>query len=292
MGTVHGGALSGEAAGPGQGEHGVRPDPPALPPVSGEAEGPGQRWALAEAAGLIVALGLSEVVSDELWPSIGLGLHAVLLGVLIWRGSLAADPRQQRFYLAAAVLPLVRILSFSISPQWLTGIWFYVATESLLLVAGLSVAYGLRLSWRAIGLGAPRHGWLALLTIASGVGAGWLESHILHVTPLASGLSLGQVWLPAILLVLFTGFTEEITFRGVLQPVAAGWLGPAVGVAFTALSWGLLHTGWNSPLDVVFVCAVGALWGWARQRDDSVVGTSLAHGVANVMLFLVMPFVR
>lgn len=250
------------------------------------------RAGLVEAAALVVALGVAELVSAGPWTLLGLWLHAALLAALIVRAALAADPRQARFYLAAAVLPLVRLLSLAVAPHAFGGVWRYVVPEALVLVAGLSLAHALQLSGRAMGVQWPRRGWAMWLAVASGLLGGWLVGRVLHVVPLAGALAAAGAWWWPVLFLLLAGFAEELTFRGVVQPVAVEWLGPVAGVAFMALSWGLLQVGWGSPLDVLIACGLGAVWGWARQRDGSLLGPAVAHGLANVLVFAALPFLR
>jgi membrane protease YdiL (CAAX protease family) len=96
--------------------------------------------------------------------------------------------------------------------------------------------------------------------------------------------------LPGLLLIVFTGFSEEWLFRGLIQTTACNWLGPLAGVVFTAAGWSLLHIGWNSGLDVAYVFSIGLFWGWIRLKTESTWATSLAHGLANVVLFLILPW--
>jgi len=47
----------------------------------------------------------------------------------------------------------------------------------------------------------------------------------------------------------------------------------------------------RSLLDVLFVGVVGLFFGWVVHRTRSLLGVTLAHGLTNIILFLVMPFV-
>jgi membrane protease YdiL (CAAX protease family) len=58
-----------------------------------------------------------------------------------------------------------------------------------------------------------------------------------------------------------------------------------------ALFFGVLHVGYQSLVDVIFVTGVGLLFGWIVLRTRSIIGVTLAHGLTNIMLFLIMPFV-
>jgi membrane protease YdiL (CAAX protease family) len=103
-------------------------------------------------------------------------------------------------------------------------------------------------------------------------------------------LEWAEVWLPALILMACTGFGEELVFRGLLQQVASDalgrWAGPYVAVLFA-----VLHVGYLSFADVVFVFAIALFFGWAADRSRSIVGVTVAHGLINIALFLVVPFI-
>jgi len=56
-----------------------------------------------------------------------------------------------------------------------------------------------------------------------------------------------------------------------------------------AVVFAVLHVGYQSLPDVIFVLNVALFFGLARMVTDSIVGASLAHGLTNVLLFLTMP---
>jgi len=41
---------------------------------------------------------------------------------------------------------------------------------------------------------------------------------------------------------------------------------------------------------VLFVFAVAMFFAWAVKRTGSLLGVTLAHGITNIMLFVVIPF--
>jgi membrane protease YdiL (CAAX protease family) len=52
----------------------------------------------------------------------------------------------------------------------------------------------------------------------------------------------------------------------------------------------VLHIGYLSILDVVFVFLVGLLFSLFALRTKSIVGVTIAHGAVNISLFLLLPF--
>jgi LysM repeat protein len=135
----------------------------------------------------------------------------------------------------------------------------------------------------------PRALSIQLLIGLSGILLGYIEYLILRPDPLVAELSLKQVWLPILILLVFTGLLEELIFRGVLQTNAVERLG-RLGILYVAIVCTVLHLGYNSLLDIFFVFAVALLFGLLTFRTGSLLGVSLSHGLTNVALYLVFPF--
>ena len=56
-----------------------------------------------------------------------------------------------------------------------------------------------------------------------------------------------------------------------------------------AAFFAVMHIGYASILDVLFVFAVGLLFAWFVDRTNSIFGVTIAHGLTNIGLFLVWP---
>jgi hypothetical protein len=65
--------------------------------------------------------------------------------------------------------------------------------------------------------------------------------------------------------------------------------GEKAGVIGVTAVYALLHIGWLSMLDVIFVFAIGLFFGFLTLKTGSIIGVSLSHGITNVLLFLAMP---
>ena len=237
------------------------------------------------AAALVLAL--AEYLVAFVAPGWGLAIHAALMLAFMARSALS-DGRTHELYLALSVLPLIRVLAIAM-PFWLTDQTMHFALVNLPLIAAAIVAARLLgYGRRELGL---RLGFLPwqLAILATGPLIGYLERLIIQPPALAADLSLQAVWWPALSLLLFTGFSEELLFRGVLQTAAVRALGARWGIVTVALLFGILHIGWQSALDVAFVTVVGLFFGWAVYRTRSILGVTFAHGIANIVLFIVLP---
>ena len=94
--------------------------------------------------------------------------------------------------------------------------------------------------------------------------------------------------LHALILLVATGFAEELIFRGVLQRVCGvvfgGW-----GLVYVSALFAVLHVGYLSAADVAFVFAIAMFFSWVVKRTGSLLGVTLSHGITNIFLFLVVP---
>lgn len=133
-----------------------------------------------------------------------------------------------------------------------------------------------------------------LLIGLMGVGLGVVEYLILASEPLVVDPTLQNAWLPALILLLSTGFVEEFIFRGVMQRAAVevfgGW-----GIVYVSLLFAVLHIGWieaANPLswvDIIFVFVIALFFGWVVKKTGSLFGVTLSYGLTNIMLFIVAP---
>jgi membrane protease YdiL (CAAX protease family) len=218
-------------------------------------------------------------------PTSGMMVHAgLLIGLLVYSAGVG-DAAAQRLALALALAPMTRLVSLMLPlAQFPQATWYPLVSIPLLL-ATAQAARQLGLRPRAIGLclGAwPRQ----VLFIGCGLGIGALEYAILR-PPIRPG-SDGDWLLLAASLVLFTGCSEELIFRGLLQTVTGQALRRG-GLLYGAVLFGVLHIGYRSLLDVLFVITIGLFFGYVVRWGGSLLGVALAHGMANITLFLLMP---
>lgn len=219
---------------------------------------------------------------------IGLSLHSLILVVLILHGASTVQTQTRRLLLTLALAPLIRILSISLPLQSLPLIYWYLIIGALLYVAAFVTARITNMSPMRMGL--TFKGWPLQLAIALiGLGLGYMEFTILGPRPLIGSLSWETFLFPAFVLMIFTGFLEEIIFRGLVQNVSTTLLG-RFGIWYGALLFAVLHIGYLSVADVSFVFGVGLLFGYIVQKTHSLLGVSLAHGFTNISMYLVYPF--
>jgi membrane protease YdiL (CAAX protease family) len=230
----------------------------------------------------------AELVTAIVQPQLGLILHALLLVGLTLFGASGQLTTGRKLALALTLAPLIRLLSLALPLIRFPQVTWYPIVAIPLLIATWIVIRLLGLTRQALGL---QLGHLPgqLLLMGGGLGLGAAEYAILRPAPLLASYSWGALVLTVLSLVIFTGFTEELIFRGLLQtvaePVLSRW-----SLIYVALLFAALHIGYLSIADVVFVFVVGLLFGQIVRWGGSILGVTLAHGLTNVTLFVIMPY--
>jgi len=245
---------------------------------------------LGVALAYLIAATLAEVLTTIVEPRLGLVLHGLLLAALLAHAALTWDQPIHELLLVMAFAPLIRLLSLSLPLAGIPIVYWYFLTSIPLFAAAIMIAQALSYTPRSIGLQIRRQQLPLQLAVACiGFVLGYMEYEILRPQPLVRSFSLQEIWLPALVLLVSTGFAEELLFRGLMQRAATHVLGGA-GIPYVAVVFAVLHVGYKSFADVVFVFVVALLFGWIVAKTHTLLGVTLAHGLTNSMLFLVMPF--
>ncbi len=231
------------------------------------------------------AIGIAEFVLYYVSMPGGMASYFVILIVLILHSTLEQNEAQRNLWLVIGIVPLIRIVSTVILTMGLVTITLYVFIGVPVFIGIYTMVRYLKYSIHDSGLNSRHFGSQILIAI-TGIGLGTIDYVILKPEPLIEG-SFVQFIFPGVVLLIFSGLMEELAFRGVMQR-AAGALG-SWGWVIIALIYALLQIGHGSLLHLVFTLGVSIFFGFVVLRTKSVLGVSLAHGVLNIMLFLVMP---
>jgi uncharacterized protein len=240
------------------------------------------------AATILGVVFAAELATSLLDVRAGLVLHGALLIVLLLQVARADESGLRTLFLGLTLVPIVRIVSLSLPLAQYPVLYWYLIVSVPLFAAVWTAARSLGYSWRDLGLTLRGWRWQLLVALSS-LALGPAQYLILRPEPLAPAWRWAAVWQPALILLLCTGLLEEMIYRGVLQRSAEQALG-RWGMPFVALLFTAMHMGHGSVLNVAFALAVGLFFGTVVQRSRSLLGVALAHGLTNIVVFLVMPF--
>jgi hypothetical protein len=221
----------------------------------------------------------------------GMWLHILLLSCLLLQAALTYRHSAGRLYLALCMAPLIRILSLALPLAGVTVVYWYAIISVPLFMGTLILIrlLGLRL-WE---VGIIPGNWSVQVAVGLlGAPLGLIEYFILNPRPLIEAPGWPEILVPAVVLLVCTGFLEELIFRGVLYRVASEAVGKRFGLFYSSFVFASLHITHLSWLDVLFVLGVAVTFAWIVGRYRSITGVSLAHGITNIGLYLVWPFFR
>lgn len=107
--------------------------------------------------------------------------------------------------------------------------------------------------------------------------------------PLIPSLTVPDLALLAVVMIGFVGVVEELLFRGILQKALERRLGVVLGLLLASGLFGLMHSAYGTPAGIIYAAGLGLLLGVLYDATDSLVLVAVLHGLANVLLFGVLP---
>ena len=236
----------------------------------------------------VMLIAVAEALTTFMDPVYGVSLHAIILISLLVLSALKSSGNPSSLFLSLSLAPLIRIVSLSLPLAYFPRYAWYLVAGLAVLLAALTLMRVEGLGFREVGVtfSSP----LAQVAVGlTGIPFGIIEYYILRPEPLAVGMPLTDIVLLAVALIFFTGFAEELVFRGVMQRSAVEAFGWKAGLLGVSVVFSILHMGWLSTLDVLFVFTIGLFFGFIAFKTGSIIGVSLSHGLTNVILFLLMP---
>ncbi|MDI9624535.1 MAG: CPBP family glutamic-type intramembrane protease [Methanothermobacter sp.] len=231
----------------------------------------------------------AEILTAYINVLTGLGIHVLILFVLLAHSSLVSNEKFKKVLNSMTILPLIRIVSFSIPVMDGIPEIYRLLIVSLPLFA---LAYVLmktqKLEGKDVGLIWKKPN-LQLLVALTGFPIGYIEFMILYPKPFIP-MSTFLYLLIGFLILILVGFSEELLFRGILQKNSEKLLGVLPGLLYASLLFTICHVGWGSIYELIFVFFIAIFYGYMYQKTGSIIGVTFSHALSNFMLFLFMPF--
>lgn len=233
-------------------------------------------------------LTLAEVLVTYLRPELGALLHVAILIALLIHSAMATAKPLADLLLTLIIAPLVRLLSLSM-PLFVFDLrYWYLIVSIPLFISAVYIMRLLGYSMRRVGFNFNQP-LLQIGAILFGIIFGVIEFAILRPAPLIQVFTPEDFAVAALMILIGTGLMEELVFRGIIQQAAERALGATGSILFTTLVFTVLHIGWNSLLDLLFVFTAGAIWGIFFYRTRSIVGITISHAITNILLFIILP---
>jgi len=236
----------------------------------------------------LTAIVVAEMITASRSVEIGVAAHLILLITLPIHAMFAA-PAARPLLIALILAPLIRIVSLAMPTAGLSPANQYLLTSLPVVAAVLASMRVIGLSRREIGLRFQQ--WPLQLAIGLlGLPIGGLLFAIMRPAPIIPELNWQSALLPVLVFLVLVGFVEETIFRGILQTLGQRTLGEW-GLVYVSGVFAALHIGYLSPPHAGLMFMVGLVFGWLAARTRSIVGVAVAHGLTNIVLYLIFPLV-
>ncbi|MFC2013229.1 lysostaphin resistance A-like protein [Chloroflexota bacterium] len=129
-----------------------------------------------------------------------------------------------------------------------------------------------------------------LIGIALGIPLGTVEYLVLQPAPASPTFEIGYLLRDAVYMILFVGLAEEVLFRGLLQTSLTRAIGWKWSIVLTSVMFAVMHLTWRSIPELGFVFIASMVLGYIYYRTKSLVAPIALHGVNNIILVAVMPY--
>lgn len=220
---------------------------------------------------------------------VGLILETLILFALLVNSSIHVSYNFAVLLRSMMALPIIRIIGLSIPLMQIQPLYWFPIISIPLFAAAYTIMRSQGLSLKNVGFvwgNIP----VQFLIATSGIFLGTLEYIILQPKPLIGTLDVQNLIAASIILIISTGLAEEVLFRGILQKNSINVFGTFYGLLYMAMLFTILHIGWQSFYDLIFVFGVALFYGVIFYKTKSLVGVTLSHGISNTFLFLIVPF--
>jgi hypothetical protein len=218
-------------------------------------------------------------------PNAAMPIHALNLIFLI----LSSIFINNRIYPALMLLPLFRLLNVAMPVFFNLTLYSYSMVYAPMFIPIYFLVKDGFVGRSEAGMTFKGFLYYFPLAISVGFALGWGEYNVIHPQLLTPGANVKDVFILAVTMIFFVGVVEEFIFRSSLQNVLEERLGPIVGLLLASIIFGFMHSGYQMPLELIYVSFAGIIFGLLFWLTRSLPIISLAHGVTNISLFLIVP---
>ena len=233
----------------------------------------------------VILILLAEVLIFLGRPNAAMPIHALNLIFLI----LSSIFINNRIYPALMLMPLFRLLNVAMPVFFNLTLYSYSMVYAPMFIPIYFLVKDGFVGRLEAGMTFNGFWYYFPLAISVGLALGWGEYNVIHPQLLTPGANVKDVLILAATMIFFVGVVEEFIFRSSLQTVLEERLGSIAGLLLASVIFGFMHSGYQMPLELFYVSFAGVIFGLLFWLTRSLPVISLAHGVTNISLFLIVP---
>lgn len=228
------------------------------------------------------------------YDDVGIGIVLTLFIVILIYMTISIVKMDRKFIESAEALALVPLyIMFTASLPWffLDQIFLMPAVYSIILALCFWHIYYKDMDLNQVGLKTGNFRKYIMIGLFIGIFTGIIEYLILLPAPSFPTFEMKYFFKDVIYMLLFVGLGEELLFRGIIQNELVKTFGVRWGIIAQGLLFGIMHLSWRSVPELGFTSFAGILLGYLYYRTGSLTAPVVMHGVNNIILVAVMPYV-
>jgi len=251
------------------------------------------RWQALFIVAIIIFITASEYVFAYQNVALGIVLAlALAIGIYFILSILPFDQRITDCGEGLALIPLYILFTSSLPWFFINQQYLLPAVYSCILALCLWHVYQKNLSLKKI-FRFQKSQLLkyTLLGIAIGIPTGIVEYLVLRISPAFPTFEIKYLLRDMVYMFIFVGIGEELLFRGFIQRDLTETFGWKWGLFGASVLFAVMHLGWRSIPEIGFVFVAALILGALYLKTKSLVAPIVAHGMNNVMLVGVLPYI-
>ncbi len=217
-------------------------------------------------------------------------IYAVILLGLSFSMMFIKNEEIQKTYQAFILLPILRLINLSMPVFFESTLDSFIFIYCLMSIPVSIAAAHQDFTRTQLGLTFNKLIFYIPLSLFLGIVLGAGEYLIIGTNNLIPDLSVFNIVKLSIVMIFFAGLVEELIFRSILQTRLQIVLGDKKGLIFTAILFGLMHSGYGSFSEVLYASFVGLFIGSLFYRTRSLPLAIMIHGFINIFVFGIFPF--
>ena len=189
-----------------------------------------------------------------------------------------------------ALVPIYILLTSSLP-------WFFIHQAYLLpcvyaAIIGICFWYihEKRLSFEELGFKKDKILKYTFIGVIIGVPFGTIEYFILTPALAYPTFEFVHLLRDFIYMVFFVALGEELLFRALIQRSLLHAFGTTIGLVSASFIFAVMHLTWRSVPELIFVFFGGMVLGYLYYKTESLTAPIIAHGVGNILLVGVLPY--
>lgn len=219
----------------------------------------------------------------------GIWIHIGVLIAFTLSHMFVKDLKVYRIYQALMLLPIIRLVNFSMPIFYTTTIYTFAFVYAPILLSIVIIIMDQPDFLTKNNITIKNATSCIIPSIYMGLIFGIREYMTMRPSSLIPDLSFENLLKLTLIMVFFVGLTEELIFRSLLQTRLEEVIGIKETLILTSILFGAMHSVYGNFYECLCLYFEGIIIGYIFYKTRSLPLVTLLHGLTNVFLFSVFP---